>query len=387
MFKHYVWSNASYSPDTGWVMPADMGALYTRYRDEAISNRPTADYSVDGKPAYGSAGIISQFSPNTPWSDTNFSNAGIRPGQVAAYPGQEDAFSAFQEKYPGYAQVAGLALGAGAGGKTTRDYVLPESRIWDDQYGWIAPVAATGHAGKKPIPYMKAGGAALLSTLAPAVLGITGAGSWLADSLGVSQYAGGGGADVLAGGGADALTEGATAPLIGPGAMIPDYTGGILANPGSFGAPLAPYATGGGAAVAAPLVGPGALIPDMTGGVLWDASRFGSGIVGAAGGGGGGAGQFGDVLSKGGAVVDSATKWMRENPIATMMIGRGLSSAFTPDALDVQNNAAQNQQQLEAQRRAVTAANTNTAGVRLGIKPSGQPLRDLQGNPVYPRRV
>lgn len=223
-FQSFVQSRGIGSnPDT----PIDQisGQMSQAYQDW-VSNMSSSRDAVMASNGlygnYGSAGPVSVYSTNTPWSDIGYSNPGIKPGQVAAYPGQEQLFADFQSKYPNYAQIAGLAMGPGAGTETTmRQYVQdPSSIIHDPVYGDIAPILGTGSAGKKPIPFMKAGGGVL------AAMAASGLGSSVLSGL---SEAGSAGAGTSAGG--------AGAAASGAGSVIPDYTSGILANAGNFGLP------------------------------------------------------------------------------------------------------------------------------------------------------
>lgn len=92
-----------------------------------------------------------------------------------------------------------------------------------------------------------------------------------------------------------------------------------------------------------------------------------------AGGGSGGGG---------GGILGGVGQWMQKNPVPTMVLGQAAANAFTPDAIDVQNNRLKNQMELEEWRRRYAAKNTNVAGVNLGMRPSGRPLTDSQGRRV-----
>lgn len=203
-------SGAQLNTEWGQSAAPSMTQMYQDWYNQQLGMRDAmTGMQKNGRPAFGSAGVVANFSVNTPWMNTDYSNTGVRPGQVAAYPGQEAAFADFQAKFPGYAQVGGLESGAGAGVKNIRQYVDPGSMIYDPTYGYIAPVTATGYAGKKGETWLERGGLQALGALAPAIIGIGsslyGAGSAAA---GAGDVVGGGGLDSLIGGGADALTTG-----------------------------------------------------------------------------------------------------------------------------------------------------------------------------------
>lgn len=81
------------------------------------------------------------------------------------------------------------------------------------------------------------------------------------------------------------------------------------------------------------------------------------------------------IMSAAGKAVSGAAKWMAANPIPTLLGGQMLSSAFSPNELDVLEQ--QRQYQLEDQ----AAANARLEGV------GGVPTWDYSGRTVPPVTV
>lgn len=93
------------------------------------------------------------------------------------------------------------------------------------------------------------------------------------------------------------------------------------------------------------------------------------------------------LIDTGAGILKNATKWLADNPVPALIMGNMLTSAFTPDALDTQNNAAKNQMELEDWRRQYAAANTNVGLINTRILPSGRTLQNLSPNPAVPYPV
>lgn len=85
-------------------------------------------------------------------------------------------------------------------------------------------------------------------------------------------------------------------------------------------------------------------------------------------------------VAKPAGIIGGVQDWMKQNPIAAMTIAGAISNAFSPNAIDVQNNRYKNQMELEEWRRKYAGANTKVDNVRPGIQPSGGQLTDSQGN-------
>jgi hypothetical protein len=64
--------------------------------------------------------------------------------------------------------------------------------------------------------------------------------------------------------------------------------------------------------------------------------------------------------------------------------GQLLASAFSPDALDVAEREAELARENEQWRQNFLMPNYNVGQFQLGMNPSNQPLRDAQGNLIYP---
>lgn len=310
-FAAYVGMNpAITSRDTPLdQIPGLMRQAYDQWMSDAISQRGAA--MATGR--YGTAGPVSQFTSNQPWSDLGYSNPGLRLGEVWAYPGQEEEFKAFQEKYPGYAQISGLAMGPGAGTTSTmRQYVQdPSSVIHDPVYGDIAPVRGTGIAGKDPVPFMKAGGAVLAAMAAAA------GGSALA-GLGAEGGAAGGalsevpnslqlgsmGENVLgsAASGAAANIPGTAAFNATMGGLVPEI--GALGDAGYFAGAAMPAVAAGGSSILDQI--PSWLKPNASSvakNVVTQAAKSilgGGGAAGAGGKSGGSSGANGSGSGAGG---------------------------------------------------------------------------------------
>lgn len=90
------------------------------------------------------------------------------------------------------------------------------------------------------------------------------------------------------------------------------------------------------------------------------------------------------ALDTGSDIIKDATKWLSNNPVPALIMGNMMNSAFSPSQIDVQDNAAKKQMELEDWRRQYAAQNTNVGLISTRMKPSGKPLQTISPNPSMP---
>jgi len=76
-------------------------------------------------------------------------------------------------------------------------------------------------------------------------------------------------------------------------------------------------------------------------------------------------------------------EWAQRNPIPAVMGLNAIASATSPDEIDMLREEDRLIQRREDEERERRNRNLDIAGIDLGVRPSGRPLTDMQGNPIW----
>lgn len=315
---------SNYRDMTGGEIESALDAAWRQYAGDLEARRaPMAAMERDGRPMFGSSGVVSVVFPARKAGDTAL---------ASALPGYKDAYEALQRKYPGYAQVGDRALGPQPGtAKDISSWVMdPSAVVYDPEFGYLAPVQTFGQGGKKGETWLQRGGLQAIVALTPAIAGI--------------GYAAAGGA---ASGGA------AAAPNVMQTGAMP----GVLGSAGS--------------AAGASIPGTAAFNATMGGGI-------GAGLPAANAALGTYFAPAGVALpaGSGGGLINSAWQWAKDHPLTTL---RGASAVLGGGAEEPVGQTMELQEWM-AQNK---VSPQQFANVDIGIRPSGATLTNNAGQPVY----
>lgn len=111
---------------------------------------------------------------------------------------------------------------------------------------------------------------------------------------------------------------------------------------------------------------------------------LGAGMVNAGTGGWtGGSGLINSAIQQAGSTINRVGQWANEHPYLTRLATNALTSVASPDEYDIMQGQANIDTRAEEEAARRAAENTNASGLKLGVKPSGDVLRDADGNPIY----
>jgi hypothetical protein len=208
----------------------------------------------------------------------------------------------------------------------------------------------------------------------------------------------GGGTAATGGSKAAAILEGGATTGASTGAAAGASTTGGTVNLGSLGATKTAASSAlPGTASAAPISAAGGTgtmnlaaltTPGAPPAIAGTAANAGINAAAATGAGTAAAegvtkGIIGKTMAKAGDAAKAVGTFVKDEPMLAYMGMNALSSALSPDEMDIMREQERLRQEREDRERARQERNLDVAGINIGIKPTGRALTDSSGNPVY----
>jgi hypothetical protein len=94
-------------------------------------------------------------------------------------------------------------------------------------------------------------------------------------------------------------------------------------------------------------------------------------------------GMLKSAMAKTGEIAGNTAGWMAKNPVPSFMAMNAITAAMSPDEVDLMREQSKILEEREAGERERRERNLSIAGIDIGVKPSGKPLVDMSGNPIF----